>query len=298
MKKLFFVVLLLIQTIMTYSQVEVTGTVKSSDDGLPLPGVNVVLKGTTTGTITDMDGKFNISVPEDGVIVFRFMGYEIKELQVDANTTNIDVVLQVSKEMLDEVVVTGYATIKKANLTGSVAAVDFEDLESIPSSNAISMLQGRVSGVDISNFSTQPGNDDPRILIRGMGTFNSGANPLVIVDGVESSLGQIPAGDIESISVLKDAASASIYGVRAANGVILVTTKSGKPGKTIINFNSNIGFQQNLMETKLLGSVDFANVRNAWQIAEGATEGWYTDGQIDSMRNGSDLDRFANTNWI
>jgi len=216
-----------------------------------------------------MDGKFNISVPEDGVIVFRFMGYETKEVQVAANTTVVDVVLQVSKEMLDEVVVTGYATIKNANLTGSVAAVDFEDLESIPSSNAISMLQGRVSGLDISNFSTQPGNDDPRILIRGMGTFNSGANPLVIVDGVESSLGQIPAGDIESISVLKDAASASIYGVRAANGVILVTTKSGKSGKTVVNFNANIGFQQNLMSPKLLGSVDFANVRNAWQIADG-----------------------------
>jgi len=226
------------------------------------------------------------------------MGYETKEVQVAANTTVVDVVLQVSKEMLDEVVVTGYATIKNANLTGSVAAVDFEDLESIPSSNAISMLQGRVSGLDISNFSTQPGNDDPRILIRGMGTFNSGANPLVIVDGVESSLGQIPAGDIESISVLKDAASASIYGVRAANGVILVTTKSGKSGKTVVNFNANIGFQQNLRSPKLLGSVDFANVRNAWQIADGATEGWYTDEQIQAMANSSDLDHFANTNWI
>ncbi len=297
MGKIIFVVLFFVQSIIAFSQVEITGTVTSSDDNLPLPGVNVLLKGTTTGTITDLDGKFSISVPEDGIIEFRFVGYETKEIQTTGSNTVVDVILEASDKLLDEVVVTGYATIKKANLTGSVAAVDFKDLESVPSSNAISLLQGRVSGVTISNFSTQPGNDDPQILIRGRGTFNSGANPLVIVDGIESSLGQIPAGDIKSISVLKDAASASIYGVRAANGVVLVTTKSGRAGKTTVNFSANLGFQQNLTPAKLLGSVDFATVRNAWQEADGGAP-WYTDEEIQKMASGSDPDHFANTDWI
>ena len=297
MKKLYFLALLLLLGVSAKAQVNIHGVVSSIEDGLPLIGANVVVKGTTSGTITDLDGKYSLDVEVGAILSFSYIGYKAKEYTVLQGQKKVDIALNSDQTMLDEIVVTGYATIKKANLTGSVAAVDFEKLESLPASNAASMLQGRVSGVDISNFSTQPGNDDPRILIRGMGTFNSGANPLVIVDGVESSLGQIPASDIKSISVLKDAASASIYGVRAANGVILVTTKSGKSGKPVVSFNSNIGFQQNLIKTKLLSSVDFANVRNAWQIADGG-EPWYTDEQIQKMENGSDLDHFANTDWI
>jgi len=298
MKKIIFIMLLFMFSIITYSQVEIRGLVKSSDENLPLPGVNVYLKGTpSTGTITNLDGKFTINVPEASIIVFKYIGYKTQELQLDANSSFVNVILEPSKELMEEVVVTGYTTVKKANLTGSVGAVDFKDLESIPSSNAANILQGRVSGVDISNFSTQPGIDDPQILIRGMGTLNSGAKPLIIVDGVESSFGQIPAGDIKSISVLKDAASASIYGVRAANGVIIVTTKTGKAGKTVVNFNTNIGIQQNLINTKLLGSVDFATVRNNWQIADGGSP-WYTEEQIQTMQDGSDPDHFANTDWI
>lgn len=274
----------------------VTGKV-TDEKGESLPGVTVLVKGTTNGTVTNMDGEFSITgVSPETVLQISFVGMKTQDIVVGSQN-KINVTLRADAIGLEEVVAIGYATVKKVNVTGSVAAVDFEDLESVPSSNAASMMQGRISGVNISNFSTQPGNDDPQILIRGMGTLNSGANPLVIVDGVESSLGQIPASDIKSISVLKDAASASIYGVRAANGVILVTTKTGKTGKTKVSFNTNIGFQQNLKDTELLGSVDFANIKNAWAEAEGTTP-WYTDEEIQLMANGSAPDLFANTNWL
>ena len=292
-----FLGLLLSITFSIFAQVNISGVVSSADDGQPLPGVNVIVKGTINGTTTDIDGNYSISVAVDDTVLFSFIGFDTQEVFVSESKTIVNIVLESAKTLLDEMVVTGYATVKKANVTGAVASVDFKDLESIPSSNAVSMLQGRVSGVSISNFSTQPGNDDPQILIRGMGTLNSGAKPLVIVDGVESSLGQIPSGDIESISVLKDAASASIYGVRAANGVILVTTKTGKAGKPVVNFNTNIGFQKNLTDTKLLGSVDYAKVKNAWAMAEGE-DPFYSDAQIQMMADGSNLDKFANTDWV
>ncbi|RLD79672.1 MAG: TonB-dependent receptor [Bacteroidetes bacterium] len=280
------------------AQVQVTGTVTSSDDGSSLPGVNIVVKGTTTGAITDVDGNYALMIPEDGTVVFTYVGYESQEITPATGQVVLDVALHVSTNVMEEVVVVSYGVKKKANLTGSVASVSLDQLESIPASNTASLLQGRIAGVSISNFSTQPGLDDPEIFIRGIGTLNSGAKPLVIVDGVESSFSQIPPGDIKSISVLKDAASASIYGVRAANGVILVTTSAGKSGKPTVKFNMNMGSQQNLVKPKLLGSVDFATVRNAWELADGATEGWYTSEEIETMRNGSDPDHYANTDWI
>ena len=280
-----------------YGQVQITGTVTSSDDGSELPGANITVKGSSTGTISDVDGKYTLSVPEGGTIVYTFIGYASQEIRLSPGQILVEVVLQPSVTAMDEVVVVSYGVKKKANLTGSVASVDFEDLEAIPASNSASLLQGRVAGVSVSNFSTQPGADDPEILIRGMGTFNAGASPLVIVDGVESSLGQVPPGDIKSISVLKDAASASIYGVRAANGVILVTTKTGTAGRTIVNYNTNIGFQQNLIKTELLGSEDFATIRNSWLAADGE-DPWYSDTDIQTIRNGSDSDHFADTDWM
>ncbi len=297
MKQFLILLSLAFLTTMAFGQVQVNGTVSFLEDGSALPGVNIIEKGTGNGSITNLEGKYSINVSEGASLIFSFIGFENQEIKLAAGQVEVDVALETSTTLMDEVVVVSYGVKKKANLTGSVASVDFTELESIPATNTASLLQGRLSGVSISNFSTQPGSDDPEILIRGMGTMNSGASPLVIVDGIESSLGQIPTGDIASISVLKDAASASIYGVRAANGVILVTTKTGKPGKTIVNYNSNFGFQQNLISSELLGSVDYANIRNAWLEADGDTP-WYSAADIQAMSDGSDIDHFANTNWV
>ncbi len=296
MKKITFLVLFLVSTMSVFAQVNVTGVVISEEDGQPIPDVNILVKGTATGTTTDFDGNYSISVPENGTLQFSYIGFGTYEKVVSKEQTLLNVTLIPETNVLDELVVTAYATVKKANLTGSVAAVDFDDIESTPATNTASMIQGKMAGVTISNFGTQPGKDNPNIIIRGNGTFNAGTAPLVIVDGVESSFGQIPSSDIQSISVLKDAASASIYGVRAANGVILVTTKRGKPGKTQVDFNTSFSIQQNLIKSDLLESYDFATITNGWLEANGE-EGWYSPEALDAIQSGSDPNRYANTDW-
>jgi len=296
MKKITFLFVILLASASLFAQVNITGVVTSADDGQPLPGVNVITKGTVQGVTTDVDGNYAITVSEGVILQFSYVGYETFEATVTAGQTTLNIGLEPSATMLDEMVVLGYATVKKENVTGSVSAVDFNDMQSLPSTNTASLLQGKMTGVSISNFGTQPGKEDPNIIIRGSGTFNAGQAPLVLVDGVESSLGQIPPGDIKSVSVLKDAASASIYGVRAANGVILVTTKSGKKGQVTVDFNTNFSLQQNLVKSNLLESYDFANITNGWLEANGE-QPWYTAGAVDTIQNGLAPNLYANTNW-
>ncbi|WP_373060136.1 SusC/RagA family TonB-linked outer membrane protein [Zunongwangia sp. H14] len=275
--------------------ITVTGTITEADTSVPIPGVNILEKGTDNGVMTDFDGNYSIEVPENATLVVSFVGFTAQTLEVNGRS-EIDIVMKEEAAALDEVVVVGYGTKKKVNLTGSVASVNMDELEAIPAGNSASVLQGRLPGVTVSNFSAQPGNDNPQIRIRGIGSFNAGQEPLVIVDGVQSQLNQIPLTDIASVSVLKDAASAAIYGVRAANGVILVTTKRGKSGKPTINIRSNVAFQEPVVEPDFLDSYDWAMIRNEWAMAEGGNP-VYTDEQIQTIRNGSDPDRFANTDW-
>jgi len=215
------------------------------DTGAPLPGVSVVVKGTTVGIITDVDGNYSLEVPANAeILVFSFVGMKQQEVKIGNNTT-INVTLETEAIGLDEVIAVGYATQKKANVIGSVASVSGEKIESIPAADVTNTLSGRMPGVTGIQTTGEPGQSDARLLVRGrttLGSDEANTAPLVVVDGVPGrSLSDIDPVDIESVSVLKDA-SAAIYGATAANGVILVTTKKGQAGKPRMNYQFYQGF--------------------------------------------------------
>ena len=222
--------------------------------GASLPGVSVVAKGTTIGVVTDMDGKYSLgNIPENATLQFSFVGMRTQEVTVGTNT-NINIVLEEETIGLEEVVAVGYGVRKKTNLTGSNSFVSSTQLITRTTPNVQNLLQGKVTGLQITQSGGQPGSDNAQIRIRGMGTFSSaGSDPMVLVDGVQGSLSNLNSEDIESISVLKDAASAAIYGSRAANGVILVTTKQGKT-ELNIEYQGNYQIQQDRKSTRLNSS--------------------------------------------
>lgn len=263
--------------------------------GEPLIGVNIVVKGSTQGTITDLDGRFSMEAPVGSVIQITYVGYVTQEVKV-ADGRELRITLIEDSQLVDEVVVVAYGTQKKANLTGSVASVNFNDVATMPVANTANMLQGRLPGVMLTNNGAQAGKDSPEIRIRGIGTLSDNNDPMVVIDGVESTISQIseiPADDIENVSVLKDAASASIYGVRAANGVILITTKRGAEQKPMITYAGSIAIQKATVLADYLNSADWATLFNE---AKGASV--YTDEMIQKLRSGSDPDHFANTKWL
>jgi TonB-dependent SusC/RagA subfamily outer membrane receptor len=228
--------------------------VVTDETKLPLPGVSVRIKGTTIGVTTDVNGKYTIDAEKGATLVFTFIGYNTKEITVGARTEyNIQLLLN-SKD-LDEVVVVGYGTQKKVNLTGAVATISGAELQNRPVPNALAALQGVSPGVTITRSSGQPGSEGYGIRIRGFSSANT-SNALVLVDGIEQDLGLISPDDIESISVLKDAAASAIYGARAASGVVLVTTKKGKSGKPIINVNGYYGLNITARQPQRLNSWD------------------------------------------
>ena len=228
------------------------GTVKGrviDGNGEPIIGASVQVKGMeSTGTISNLDGTFSISGVTSGMLIVSYVGYETREVKFTSGQ-ELTVALKEDQQALSEVVVVGYGTQKKANLTGSVASVNFNDVANIPVANTSTMLQGRLPGVVLQTNGAQAGHDDPEIRVRGVGTLGSGSknNPMVLIDGIESSISQmsaLAAEDIESVSVLKDAASAAIYVVRAANGVILVTTKRGADMRPTITYSGSIALQE------------------------------------------------------
>lgn len=213
-------------------------------------GANVVVKGTTNGTITDIDGNFNLNVSSECVLQVSYIGFNTQEIKVTSSMTDLVVKLKEDTELLEEVVVVGYGVQKKVNLTGSVASVDFEEqAKSRPVTNVSNALAGMSAGVQVMQGSGQPGSDGSSIRIRGVGTLNS-SSPLVLIDGMEGSMDSVNPQDIESISVLKDASSSSIYGSRAAAGVILITTKKGTTGKLNVSYSGRFSYAQptNLIE--------------------------------------------------
>lgn len=246
MKKLLSVLFLLSFTLASavYAQdIQIKGTVVSGADNEPLPGVNVVVKGNaTTGTITGIDGEFALSVPSDAILSISYIGFKSQEVSVSGKR-ELKIVLQEDSEALDEVVVVGYGVQKKSVVTASIAKVSSEDIAGKAPVRMDNALKGLAAGVDVTSASGQPG-DSPRVRVRGIGTINN-SDPLYIVDGmpIGGGLDFVNPNDIESIEVLKDAASGAIYGARAANGVILVTTKKGKMGKAQINYNFSYGWQ-------------------------------------------------------
>lgn len=218
----------------------ITGTI-SDENGLPLPGVNIVIKGTTTGTQTDFDGKYSISATSGSVLVFSYVGYQTEERNV-GDSANISLSM-IPGEELEEVVVVAYGTQSKESLTGSVAEVKTEELAKVTSGNVAQGLVGKVAGVQVFNNNGMPG-DAPIIRFRGIGSINASAAPLYVVDGVpfNGDIASINSQDIESMTFLKDAASAALYGNRGANGVIIVTTKKGREKKSTITVDSRAGF--------------------------------------------------------
>lgn len=221
--------------------VDVAGTVTDQTDNTGLPGVNVTVKGTTSGTVTDAEGKYAISVPGDATLVFSFIGYATQEILVN-NQTTINVPLAGDVQALDEVVVIGYGTQQKRDVTGSISNVKGEELTRQPVQTPTQALQGKTPGVQV--IASGAPNSQPQVRIRGTGSVLAGVNPLYVVDGVlTDDIRNINNNDIVSIDVLKDA-SAAIYGVRAANGVIIITTKKGKAGELRVNYDANVGFRQ------------------------------------------------------
>ena len=274
----------------------VTGVV-TDENGEAVIGASVVEKGSTNGTITDFDGNFSLNVTPNSTLAISFIGFSNQEFLVNKNNMKLNVVMKEDSKLIEEVVVVGYGVQKKENLTGAVAAVDFKDVSSMPVANTTSMLQGRLPGVMLTSGGAQAGHDNPTIRVRGVGTMGDGAknNPMVLIDGVEGTVGQISEiapDDIESVSVLKDAASASIYGVRAANGVILITTKRGGESKPNITYSGNIAIQKATVLPDFVNSYEWAKMYN-----ECFPNKAYTDEMLTKLQDGSDPDHFADTNW-
>ncbi len=260
----------------------ISGTV-SDQDGMPLLGVTVIQKNTSNGTVTDFDGNYQISVPSDGILVFSFMGYATKEISVDGRDI-IDVSLEEDLSQLDEVVVVGFGTQKKINLTGAVGVVDGEKLENRPVQNATQMLQGLVAGLNISSTGGSL-EDRSTINVRGTGTIgNSSGAPLVLIDGMEGDINAINPQDIESISVLKDAAASSIYGSRAPFGVILVTTKKGTKGKPVVNYNTNVRLSSPINVPDMMDSYTYALFFNDAHM-NGGESPFFSEERLQAIQN-------------
>lgn len=293
LRRLLVAMLMLLPLVASGQQTGISGTV-SDEQGNPVIGASVVIKGTTQGVVTDLDGKFQLEATPSQTLEVSFIGYQTVSMPI-GNRTIFQITLKEDTKTLDEVVVVGYATQKKVNLTGSVASVSAKDIQDIPVANTTTLLQGRLPGLVLTQNGAQAGNDNPEIRIRGVGTFGNN-NPMVLIDGVEGSIAQIsdiPSADIESISVLKDAASAAIYGVRAANGVILITTKRGKVStKMNVSYAGSYTLQTPGTVPDFIDSYNWALMRNE------VRPNTFNEEALQKLQNGSDPDRYANTNWL
>ena len=262
--------------------------------GEPIIGASVVVKGTTNGTITDLEGNFELTnVNQGDVIQISFIGYKTQEFKWSGQALKVS--LKEDTKALEEVVVVGYGVQKKANLSGSVAQVDKEQLQNRPIQNVSSGLQGLMPGVTVTGTNGAPGQDSGSIRVRGTGTLNS-ASPYILIDGVESAtMSAVDPSDIESISVLKDAASAAIYGSKAANGVILITTKRGSSGKPKISYSGYVSFQNATNLIDRMDSYEYASMYNDLLKKDGQAPR-FTDEEIQKFKDGNDPN-YPNTDW-
>ena len=292
--------LLLCATIAMAQSITVTGVV-TDDNGDALPGVNVLVKGTTTGTSTLLDGKYTVTVPSrTSVLVFSFIGFVSAEETV-GNRTVINVQLNEESRAIEEVVVIAYGTTKKATLAGSVASMGSEDLLKAPVPNMGNALAGNLPGLSAIQYSGQPGSDDPTLFIRGIGSLDAARSaPLFMVDGVERSFFSLDPNEIENISILKDASATAVFGVRGANGVILVTTKRGQVGKARISASTSVGMQRPTRVIELADSYDFGMLYNEAMRNDGTLEEAlpFKQHHLDAFRTGSDPLLYPNTDWV
>jgi TonB-linked SusC/RagA family outer membrane protein len=275
-------------TVAQQQRKRITGTVTEAN-GEPVIGANIIEEGTTNGTVTDIDGNFFLNVENNSVIHISYIGYLPQEINTVGKTT-FDIILQEDTKALDELVVVGYGTVKKKDLTGSVASVSAETISSSPSTSAIQAIQGRIPGMYISNSTTKPG-ESASVIIRGKRSISGSSDPLYIVDGIAivGGLNEINPADIESVDVLKDASATAIYGARGSNGVIIITTKKGREGKTQVEYNGYVGFQSVLNELEFMDGAAYAETVRESYRANGkyhsSTPSWEEDQKIGSFAN-------------
>lgn len=277
----------------------INGTVLD-ESGNPLPGVTVKIKGTQQATSTDLSGKFSINAPSgNGTLVFSFVGYNTQEIAINGRTT-INLSMTLDAKALSDVVVVGYGTQKRENVVGSIATLSAEKLANRPVTQLQNALTGQLSGVTVTQRNGRPGFASGAISVRGVGSFGADASALILVDGIPvSNFNDIDPADVESISVLKDASSAAIYGARAANGVILVTTKSGAKGKAKVTYNGYFGSQIATALPEFVNSWEYATALNEATINTTPTANPpYSDAQIQAFKDGSDPDNYPNTDFL
>lgn len=288
----------------TNSQQQKTISGKVVDDrGAPLPGVAVVVKGTTVGVVTDIDGNYSLQVPADAqILTFSFIGMKSQEVTIGTQTT-INQTMAAEITDLDEVVVVGYGTQKRANVVGAVTTVSGEMLAAIPAVNVSNAISGHLPGSVVIQQTGEPGQMTPRVLVRGRttlggdaGTYASNTAPLVVIDGIPGrSMDEIDPNDIESLSILKDA-SAAIYGAQAANGVILIKTKSGQEGKPRLNYQFYSGMMTPTVIPEVTNAAEYAEMLSEYQVAQGKARR-YSDRDIELFRSGVDPWEHPNTDW-
>ncbi|MGA6118476.1 SusC/RagA family TonB-linked outer membrane protein [Sphingobacterium anhuiense] len=283
-------------TVVFQQQVSISGTVKDAR-GTVLPGVTVQVKRTNQTVKTDEQGRFTINATAKDVLHITSVGYTPQDVVVgDAKTYSIT--LQDETEQIDEVVVVGYGTQKKVNLSGSVASVSGKTITERPVPNVQNLLQGRIAGLEVVQPTGEPGRDNGSMRIRGLGSSGASSDPLVLIDGVIGSMSNLSPQDIENVTVLKDAASASIYGARSANGVILVTTKKGKVGTSNIEYTGNWGTSEATKYPDLItNSVTYMEMYNSARARSGQPA-MYTQAQIDSYKNNPNSAEYPNFNWL
>jgi TonB-linked SusC/RagA family outer membrane protein len=291
-KLLLLSMLVTVITLKSFSQVIVSGNIRSNTSVNPFSGVSVTIKGTNKGTTSDSKGNFSISVPgKNTVLVFSFSGYVSQQLTV-GNKNQLNVIMEEDLKALDEVVVTGYSTVKKSDLTGAVGSVKGEALTRGAIASITQGLQGQTAGVQITRMGGQPG-EGTVVRIRGGNSLTGGNEPLYVIDGVQmydESGADLNPNDIESLEVLKDASATAVYGARGANGVILITTKRGKEGSMKIEFQSYFGTQKNMKYLDMLNAKEYATLTNARNIEAGRLPR-FTQAQIDSLGEGTDWQR-------
>ena len=262
LQKICFAILLLFIFNVSWGQRNISGKI-TDPEGLPVNGATINLKGTKSFTATDVQGMFSITIPANtsNVLVLSYVGYENKEIDIK-NGTVFNIQLKEVEAVLKDVVVVGYGTQRKSQLTGAISSISAKEISELPISSTQEALQGRVAGIDVINSSNKPGSE-PSVTIRGRRSFNAGNDPLYVVDGIPlgGGIGDINPQDIQSIEVLKDASATAIYGSRGANGVIIVTTKRGKNGKTLISYDAYVGVSRSLGRIDVMNGSQFAEFK-------------------------------------
>ncbi|WP_313381545.1 TonB-dependent receptor [Proteiniphilum saccharofermentans] len=266
------------------------------DTNEPLPGVTVYLRDKiSVGTITDINGKFSIRASRGDMLVFTFVGYEKVEYLVTEEKKDLEIIFSETAQELDEVVVIGLGSQRKISTVGAVSSVDVKELQT-PASSVANLLGGRVAGVVSMQTSGEPGKNIAEFWVRGIGTFGANASALVLIDGLEGNINSIDPADIESFSVLKDASATAVYGVRGANGVVLVTTKRGEAGKLSITGRANYTVSQLRRTPNYLRAYDYAKLANEARVVRGDSP-IYTDAELDIIQDGLDPDLYPDVNW-